>query len=303
MSKITKRNQAILKAREILSDLDQYMIVDTKTSGLGNRAEVIELCAMSLQGEVVLNYFFHPHQRLHQPRLEPHVAIAEHGLTPEVLQQKETSTWDRCGATIKQTFAGKVLLAYNASFNYKMIKKTATLYGFDNPIDEIFCIMGLRQRFTGTNNSKILEGEHTTQGVCHQILSILREIAAAELVEHPEDWEITNQDQLIEMCLELQEISAQRLAIEKREKIIKEKCGLYLKKMNLEQVPMNNGQQVERWDTIIKVKSQVPVEDLATKFKTTRINHGAINKLWREGKLDTRLFSYEETWSIKIKKQ
>ena len=86
MSKTTERNNAILKAREILSNKDKYIIVDTETSGLGNCAEVLEICAISLDGEVLIEYFFNP-----KAIISPE-AISIHGLTEEILQQKGAVT-------------------------------------------------------------------------------------------------------------------------------------------------------------------------------------------------------------------
>lgn len=297
LSKIAKRNHAILKAREILGNSDKYIIVDTETSGLGKRAEVIEICAMSLQGKVLFEYYFEPTEVISDR------AIAKHGLTKEILHSKGVVTWDSCSSTINKTFAGKIMLAYNSSFDQKMIEQTAALYGFSSPIKEAFCIMRLRQLFESTQNSQPLKGDHTAKGDCRQTLILLQEIANAELIEDPENFEIKNNDELISICLELKEISSQRLALEKREEIIKAKCGLYLKRMDLENVSLKNGQKVERVDSITKVKSNIPLEDLAAKFKVTRLNHHAVRKLWQEKRLDNQVFSYEETCSIKFKKQ
>jgi hypothetical protein len=296
LSEVTKRNHAILKAKEILDDHDKYIIVDTETSGLGDRAEVLEICAMNLQEEVVLECFLMP-----TGTISPE-AIAIHGLTKEVLQQKGAITWDNSADKIKQALAGKIMLAYNSSFDQKMIMQTAALYGYDSPVKEAFCIMRLRQQFTGTKNTEKLGGDHTAQGDCRQTLRILQEIANAEIEEDPENLEINNNDDLVSICLELEEISAQRLNLSKREEIIKTKCGLYLKEMEINNMSLNNGQQVERIDSITKVKPKVSLEELADDFKTTSINHRFVKKLWQQGKLNNSLFDYVETWSIKIKK-
>ncbi|WP_319420796.1 hypothetical protein [Pleurocapsa sp. FMAR1] len=108
-------------------------------------------------------------------------------------------------------------------------------------------------------------------------------------------------DELIAICLELEEISAQRKALEEREKIITAKCGLYLKETNLENVSLKNGRQVVRVDSIVGIGSNIPLEELAEEFKTTMLKHRFVNRLWEEGKLDDKLFSYEEKWSIKFK--
>ncbi len=288
LSTITQRNHAISKAQEILANPDKYIIVDTETSGLGNRAEVIEICVMSLQGEVVLENFFMP-----TGIISPE-ATAEHGLTKDILQQKSAKTWDTCASEINKSLAGKTMLAYNASFDQKMIDQTAALYGFDSPIEEKFCIMRLRQQFKGTKNSEILGGDHTAQGDCKKTLDILHEIANAELVEDSENFEIQNNDELISICLELEKISAQRKTLEEREKIIQAKCGHYLKEINLENVSLKNGRQVVRVDSIVGVKSNIPLKNLAEEFKVTRLDSNVVRKLWKEGKLDDKLFSYKE---------
>ena len=154
MSKTTERNHAILKAREILSDKDRYIIVDTETSGLGNYADVLEICAISLDGEVLIEYFFNP-----KGIISPE-AISIHGLTKETLQQKGAVTWDVCASNIDRVFADKIMLAYNASFDRKMIDQTAALYGFKNPIEADLCLMRLRQQFEG---KKQLNGDHTAK--------------------------------------------------------------------------------------------------------------------------------------------
>lgn len=297
MSKITERNHAILKAREIFRDLDRYIIVDTETSGLGDRAEVLEICAMSLEGDVVLEYFFMPTGVI-SPK-----AIAKHGLTKEILQQKGAVTWNTCASKINQTLAGKIILAYNSSFDQKAIDQTAALYGFDSPIEETLCIMRLRQQFNGTKNTEKLGGDHTAQGDCRKTLSILHEIANSEVKEDPENFEISSNDELIDLCLELEKISAQRLALKKREDTIKTRCGSYLKETDIENVSLKNGRKVERVDSIVNVKSNIPLKELSEEFKTTSVNYHAVKRLWKEGKLNDELFSYEESWSIKIKNQ
>lgn len=297
MSKVSERNNAIKQAKEIFKNKDKYIIVDTETSGIGNCAEVLEMCAISLDGEVLIEYFFNP-----KGIIAPE-AIAIHGLTSEILQQKGAVTWDTCASEIVQFFAGKTILAYNASFDKKMIDQTAALYGFESPIEETVCIMRLRQQFAGTQNTEKLEGDHTALGDCKKTLNLLNEIANAELAEDPESFEISNDEDLITLCFQLQEISAQRLALEKQEEAIQVKCGLYLKEMEKENISLGNGKKVERVHSIVKLKPQIPLEKLPDDYKVTRLNHNRVKELLLHGKLDKDLFSYEDKWSIKIKKQ
>ena len=297
MSKITERNNAILKSREILNNKDNYIIVDTETSGIGNHAEVLEICAISLNGEVLIESFFKP-----KGTIAPE-AIAVHGLTREILQQKGAVTWNVCASEIAQFFSGKTILAYNASFDKKMIDQTAALYGYSSPIKETVCVMRLRQQFAGTQNTEKLQGDHTAQGDCRKTLELLNEIAEAELMEDPESFDIENDDDLINLCFKLQEISEQRLALEKQEKAIQARCGLYLKEMEKENVPLGNGKKVERVQSIVELKPQISLEELPDDYKVTRLNHSLVKKLLLQGKVNNELFSYEEKWSIKIKKQ
>ena len=297
MSKITERNNAILKAREIFSNKDKYIIIDTETSGIGNCAEVVEICAISLEGKVLIESFFNP-----KGIISPE-AIDIHGLTREILQQKGAVTWDACASEISQLFADKIIIAYNASFDKKMIGQTAALYGFDSPIEETFCIMRLRQLYSGSQNTEKLNGDHTAKGDCLRTLDLLNEIAHAELTEDPESFDIENDDDLINLCLKLQEISAQRLALEKQEEAIQAKCGFYLKDMDKEDVSLGNGQKVVRKYSMVKLKSQVPLEELPEYCTVTRLDTSSVKKLLQQGKIDNNLFSYEDKWSIGFKKQ
>ncbi|MEL6439997.1 MAG: 3'-5' exonuclease [Cyanobacteria bacterium J06621_8] len=295
MSKITKRNQAILKARNILANLERYIVVSSATSELNTRGEVIELCAMSLQGEILFDFFFNP-----QGEIYPE-AIAKHGLTQEILKQNGAITWDTCEAEIYQTFADRIMLAYNARREQKVIEHTAALYDYDSPIEDAFCVMALYQQFSGRQNTQLGDRKQKPPARCAKILEMLREIATAEFIKDPEELEITNNEQLVAKCRELEKIKEQRLALAEKEELIRAKCGLYLKKMKLDNILLENGQKVELWHTITRVKSRIPVEDLAARFKTIRLNQNAVQKLWQDGKLDDGLFRYEETWSIKIK--
>ena len=192
------------------------------------------------------------------------------------------------------------MLAYNASFDKKMIHQTAALYGFKNPVEADLCLMRLRQQFEG---KKQLNGDHTAKGDCFKTLELLNKIADAELSEDPENFDITKDEDLIALCFKLQEISAQRLELQKREKAIQAKCGLYLKEMDREDVSLGNGQKVIRVHSMIELKSRVSLEELPDNCKVTKLDISSVKKLLQQGKIDGELFSYEEKWSIRFKKQ
>ena len=131
----------------------------------------------------------------------------------------------------------------------------------------------------------------------------LNEIANAELLEDSENIDITRNEDLIALCLQLQEISAQRLELQKREKAIQAKCGLYLKEIDREDVSLGNGQKVIRVYSMVELKSRVSLEELPDNCKVTKLDTSSVKKLLQQGKIDSELFSYEDKWSIRFKKQ
>lgn len=294
---IASRNRAILKAREILANPDKYVAIDTETTGVGALAEVIELSAVSLHKEPMLELYFMP-----SGEISP-TAIATHGLTEDILKQKGTTTWDKCAVQIQQALNNKTMLAYNATFDCRMIAQTAAMYGLDSPVSESMCAMRLYQQFLGAAKPKELGGDHTALGDCLRMIDLLQEMANSNLIEDPDAIVIQGVEDIAVLQAKIDDLAAQRLAITKTEESLKSQIIEYMLKQELSAVPLGNGKQVKRYSSIKGIKpKELSVDQLPDRYKQLSINLKVIKAEWSNGTLDSDIFEFQETHSIRTVK-
>ncbi|MJX93223.1 3'-5' exonuclease, partial [Salmonella enterica subsp. enterica] len=70
---------------------DGYLFIDTETTGLGDDAEIVEICIIDSHGFIMLNTLIKPTKPI------PDEAIAIHGITNEMVAFAPNWT-DICGA-------------------------------------------------------------------------------------------------------------------------------------------------------------------------------------------------------------
>lgn len=101
--------------------IDQYVILDTETTGLYGDDEVVEIAIMDLKGNTLYNSLIKPTKAI------PNDAIRIHGITNE-----EVSTYPTIAQEIDKLDAilnGKCILAYNAEFDSSMINHSLSKHG------------------------------------------------------------------------------------------------------------------------------------------------------------------------------
>jgi DNA polymerase-3 subunit epsilon len=139
------RTQAILTAREKLALHPVYL--DTETTGLVRDSEIVEVCLIDENGEVLFESLVRP------TRPVPPDAMRIHGITNEMLKSKPTwlVTWPR----IEQLIAGRTVGIYNAEFDLRMMQQTHSRYRMPWPpavTFDHFCIMKLYAQYFGDWN-------------------------------------------------------------------------------------------------------------------------------------------------------
>ncbi|MDO2861527.1 3'-5' exonuclease [Escherichia coli] len=97
------------------------LFLDTETTGLDDQAQIIELAISDSQGTILL-----------ETKLRPSVSIdpeAEdvHGLTIEFLAN--APTWPEVSDQVRKILCGRALVIFNADFDTRMFRQTATAYG------------------------------------------------------------------------------------------------------------------------------------------------------------------------------
>ena len=191
--------QAIQQARDILANPDRYCLLDTETSALGKSAEVLQISILSLTDEVLLNRYCLP-----VGEIEPK-AFETHGLSLEVLKQKDADSFSIVGPLIAATLDGKTPIIYNAPFDTRILAQSCSRYGLHTFLAKEDCIdlMRLRQRYQMANTTVKLGGNHDAVGDCRRMLEIIKEIAGADLNPDHAPLTIDNLDACKAACIKV----------------------------------------------------------------------------------------------------
>ena len=145
------RRDAIQTAKESLSQ--PLIIFDTETTGLHGDAEVIEIAAVDLTGNVLIDTLVKPSVPV------PEDATAIHGIRDEDLATAPDIT--EVLPDLEAVFADKVLACYNLDFDLRLLNQSLYARGHEqrdwvafpfkpeNRWDRGLCIMNLFAEFYG----------------------------------------------------------------------------------------------------------------------------------------------------------
>ncbi|MFG6094041.1 3'-5' exonuclease [Leptothoe sp. ISB3NOV94-8A] len=297
MTPIAARNNAIQTAQAILANPDRYVILDTETSGLGKTAEILEIAIIDPVGATLCNYFLDP---VHA--IAP-AAAAIHGLTKDVLKAKGAIAWPEIHDEVVEHLDGKTLVAYNAVFDMAMLDATAILHGRDTPhTGDILCAMRLWQRFRGATKVEALEGDHSALGDCLATLERIKEIANSSLEDDPDLVDIQDVEDLVQWQARIEELTAQRNALDATVKSLKAQVTQYLIDNGAEAIPLSNGKQVKLYRTPTKIKPLVPLEELPERYLKQAVDQQLVKAEIKSRHLEDGLFSYETSNTIRFVK-
>ena len=112
----------------VLLDRPDVLILDTETTGLGNRAEVIEVAVLDTTGAVRFEALTMPEGRIERD------ATAVHGLTRRALRAAGARRWPEVHNELAAVLRGAaVVLAWNADFDARLLAQTADRHGLTLP--------------------------------------------------------------------------------------------------------------------------------------------------------------------------
>jgi DNA polymerase-3 subunit epsilon len=123
------------KAVASLLDRDDVLVLDTETTGLKG-AEVIELSMINTRGEVLLDTLIKPKRRYISP-----FAQQVHHITLGMLDSQPT--WPEVLPEFERLTKRATVLAWNASFDRRMIEQTSGAWGVQHPRVLFVCAMHL----------------------------------------------------------------------------------------------------------------------------------------------------------------
>ncbi len=118
----SSRLEAINWALDILNNADNCLILDTETTGLRETDEVIEIGIIDMNGNTVFHSYVKPLRR----RSIPAASARIHGITMAKL--KDAPTMIDIHPQIRNLLKGRIVIAYNSSFDRRLLKQTFNKY-------------------------------------------------------------------------------------------------------------------------------------------------------------------------------
>ena len=111
-----------------LFDRTDVLVLDTETTGLGDKAEIVEIAIVDTVGETRYSAPVMPQSRISAE------ASDIHGLTRKRLRGLNATPWPEHHEIVTDLLANAtVVLGWNVDFDWRLLEQTATRYGVKLP--------------------------------------------------------------------------------------------------------------------------------------------------------------------------
>ena len=123
-----------------LFDRPDVLIVDTETTGLGPRSEIVELAVIDTTGTLRFAAPVMPQGRISG------AASDIHGLTRARLRELGAKPWPEHHAEVHALLSGRLMIGWNVGFDERMIRQTCERYGLPMPRLAFFDMLAFYRR-------------------------------------------------------------------------------------------------------------------------------------------------------------
>ena len=118
----SSRSEAIKIAQEKLAN--KPLFLDTETTGLDNFSEIVEICIVEHDGEILYETLVKPTRQI------PFDAVRIHGISDPMVQN--APYWIQVWKDVKPILNGRHVGIYNADFDLRMIRQSNAKFNFTN---------------------------------------------------------------------------------------------------------------------------------------------------------------------------
>jgi DNA polymerase-3 subunit epsilon len=174
------RNDASQWARDVLArDPSVWVILDTETTGLDGRAQVVQISIIDGAGAPLMKNV------LIKPTVEIEREAADiHGITSEMVS--DAPAFGSIAPEISELLKDKLVLIYNAPFDVRILKQSAQAVDYDDGLTILTQdVMQKYAEWVGEWNhmrgsfkwQKLPGGDHTSLGDCIAVLDVIKRMA------------------------------------------------------------------------------------------------------------------------------
>lgn len=143
------RQTAVDRARQLWGT--NPLFLDTETTGLSEKAEIVEICIIDYDRTVLLDTLVRPRYPI------PADATRIHGITNQMVSSAKT--WMHIWPEVEKILSGRSLGIYNAEYDLRLMRQSHQQIGLPwRSLDvRSFCIMTLYSDFSGASKWQRLE--------------------------------------------------------------------------------------------------------------------------------------------------
>ncbi|HFJ9318690.1 TPA: exonuclease domain-containing protein [Bacillus tropicus] len=153
---------------------DQFVILDTETTGLTLRDQIIEISVIDLAGKILLNSLVKP------TIIIPAEATSIHGITNEMVHG--APSWTTIYKELLEVTVGKTILIYNAEFDLGMIENTCIANNVEFKDFKSTCVMKMyadyadSKKWISLSDATELTIKHRAASDCFAVLELLQQL-------------------------------------------------------------------------------------------------------------------------------
>lgn len=177
-------------SRNVLKNKEDYVILDTETTGLGKNDVIVQIGITDLEGNVLLDTLIRPSKG---KRISSD-ATAIHGINIQMLEN--APTFKDIYSKFCEIIGSRTILIYNAEFDARLIAQTALQDEIKLNEFNALCIMIGYSTFVGEWSEyhgnykfqKLIGGDHTAIGDCRATLEVIKRMANTNTIEIKKKW-------------------------------------------------------------------------------------------------------------------